>query len=388
MTVAGSNHSLTDVWCKPTATVNCSHVLASKWSKFGFLPTAQIGMIYFACAAVWFALIGIPNRRGRAWQLLPIAMTGAGLLGSAFFLFVMSRLPVWCTWCAAAHGANFLLFVFSIAGWFVATADGEPRPGLARVGAVVGASCMVGAIFLLGGAAYRQQQAAAQYQKLYAEIVNDVDYVVWRHATAPHFDIPIRSDDMAEGPADAAHTLVIFTDFECEACTLLHRNIKGLVSKFPDSLRIVFKHYPVCRSCNAHVDREFHFYSCDAAFAAEAARKVSDSDAALEYWDLLFRNANRLDESPYTELASRAKLNLTDFESARQGDDTRRRVQEDIELAHRLGVDGTPALFLDGRRLSQWGIVDTEIAGRPDTDATLRLWSILLGSPPAAKSPS
>ncbi|MCA9255311.1 MAG: hypothetical protein KDA33_06720, partial [Phycisphaerales bacterium] len=55
------------------------------------------------------------------------------------------------------------------------------------------------------------------------------------------------------------------------------------------------------------------------------------------------------------------------------------RVKEDIELGHRLGVDGTPAIFLDGRRLSQWGLYTTDPPGRPDAKATLRLWSTLLG---------
>lgn len=388
LTVAGTNRSMADVWCKPTATVNCSHVLASKWSKVGFLPTAQIGMIYFACAAAWYGFIGIPNRRGRAWQLLPIAITGVGLLGSAFFLFVMSRLPVWCTWCAAAHAANFLLFVLSIAGWFAAKGEGEASPKFAHVGAVAGMAFLIGVIVLLGGSAYRQQQAAAQFQELYADIVNDVDYIVWRHATSPRFDIPIRDDDLIEGPADAVHSLVIFSDFECEACASLHQNIAGLVASFPDALRVVLRHYPVCRACNPHVDRDFHFFSCDAAVAAEAVREVADRDVALKYWNLLFRNQDHLDENPYADLARDAGLNLSAFEAARSGDDARRRVQEDIELAHRLGVEGTPTLFLDGRRLPQWGIVDNRNRGRPDREATLRLWNALLGMQRTGQSPS
>lgn len=393
MTVAGSDRSVTDVWCKLTDGVDCSHVLASRWSKIGFVPTAQIGIIYFACAAVWFIIIGIPNRRGRAWHLLPIALAGCGLIGSGVFLFIMSRLPVWCTWCAAAHAANLAMFILAIVGWFVAAGEGEAKPTGARVGAVVGTSAMVGVILLLGGAAYRQQQAAVQFQRLYVDIVNDVDYVIWRHAEAERFDIPVGDDDMTFGRADAPHTLVVFSDFECDACAHLHResNIFGLVASFPDSLRVVFKHYPVCRECNRHVDRDFHFYACDAATAAEAARRVAPRDTALAYWRLLYENRSRFDENPYAYLAKEAKIDVSRFEEARRNEASRQRVETDIELAHRLGVEGTPTLFLDGRRLSQWRIVEKDRPAAIDRDASMRLWRTLLGvsaaSQPASDRP-
>lgn len=381
LTVAGSDRNITDVWCKPTATVDCSHVLASRWSKIGIIPTAQIGLIYFGCAAVWFTIIGIPNRRGRAWQLLPVLLLGCGLLGSAAFLFIMSRMPVWCTWCAAAHAANLLLFILAVIGWFVASGDGPAQPTFARVGAVAGTSLMVGIILLLGGAAYRQQQAAVRYERLYADVVNNVDYVLWKHDTASHHDIPIRDDDLIFGRDNVPHTLVVFSDFECDACAYLHRqtNLFGLVANFPGALRVVFKHYPVCRDCNPYVDRDFHFHSCDAAIAAEAARELGDHDAALTYWRLLYKNRKRFDENPYDQLAKQAKLNLTEFEKARHGETARRRVQDDIVLAHRLGVEGTPALFLDGKRLSQWRIMNSSRLTVVDKDATLRLWRRLLG---------
>ncbi len=380
LTVAGSDRAQTDAWCRPTAKVDCSHVLASRYAKFGFLPTAQIGQIYFACAAVWFAIVGIPNRWGRAWQLLPILVTGAGLLGSAFFLFIMSRLPVWCTWCAAAHGANLLMFALSVAGWFAATGEGDARPSLSRVGVGAGFTLSIGAITLLAGAAYRQQSAAGQCQRRYTEIVNDVDYVVWRHSVAPHTDIPVREDDMILGAANAPHTLVIFTDFECAGCALLHQNIAALSANFPGALRIVFRHYPMCRACNAHVDRDLHFFSCDAALAADAARATGDRDAASTYWNLLFASQDRLDQAPYADIARRAKIDVAAFEKAMKSDAALARVKADIELGRQLGVDGTPAIFLDGRRLSQWGLYKTDSPGKPDARATLRLWSTLLGA--------
>lgn len=380
MSIGGADRSATSVFCKPTATINCGHVLASRWATIGYFPTAQLGLIYFACILGWYALIGLPNRAGRAWQLVPIFVIGSGLLGSGGFLFIMSRLPVWCTWCAAAHVANLVLFLLSIVAWFVAANDKEAKPTGSRVGAVVGVLILIGLTFLLGSTAYRQQQVALQFQKHYLEIVNDVDYIVWRHASSPRVEIPIRDDDLRIGRDDAPHTLVIFSDFECDECATLHKesNIFGLAQLFPDSLRVVFRHYPVCRSCNKHVDRDFHFYSCDAAMAAEAAHRLGDREATLRYWRLLYQNRERFDENPYAYLAKEASLNVSEFESARRSDAVRRRVEADIDLAHSLGVEGTPTLFLDGRRLMNWRVGPGGPAGQDIKKATLRLWQTLL----------
>ena len=320
------------------------------------------------------------GRRGRSWQVLVILLNGLGLFGSGMFIFIMSRLPVTCTWCMAAHAMNFLLFALAMAAWFVSPRDDRaPRPTGARV-AGVSLTALAGlALLFVAGRAYTYQRAWVHFQRLYQEATNDVDYIAWRHASAPQQQVTVRPDDVRMGPANAPHTLVIFSDFECAACAQLHDNLDGLAGTFPDALQIVLKHYPVSRSCNPHVSADLHYFACDAATAAEAARMAGESDAVLRFWSLLFRNRGRLDERPYQSLAKRAGLNLSEFESARRSDAARERVAADIALAHSLGVEETPAMFLDGRRLGAWNIVTNDLSPRPNKAETRRLWERLLG---------
>ena len=44
-------------------------------------------------------------------------------------------------------------------------------------------------------------------------------------------------------------------------------------------------------------------------------------------------------------------LNLDRFEVYRRGDTALTKVQADIDLGIRLGVDGTPSVFINGRRV-------------------------------------
>ena len=71
--------------------------------------------------------------------------------------------------------------------------------------------------------------------------------------------------------------------------------------------------------------------------------------------DRLFENRKKLGTEIYRELAVRIGLDAERFLRDFEGDAVRRIVQQDIELAHELGVDGAPTIFLNGRRISAFG---------------------------------
>jgi protein-disulfide isomerase len=144
-------------------------------------------------------------------------------------------------------------------------------------------------------------------------------------------------------------------------------------------VRIVFRHYPLSSACNSKVGTEFHYFSCEAAQAAEAARQVGTPEQVLNYYRLLYANAARLDERPYEKLAAGAGLDAARFAAALRNDAGRDRLREDIALGERLAIDGTPALFLDGRRLRNWRITSGDTEVKVDQEKTLALWERLLG---------
>ena len=384
-------------FCAPGDHVNCDYVLSSRWARIGPLPTAALGVGCFAALTLWFLVIGVPNRAGRLWHLFPSILTAIGLCGSFWFVFVMAtRLPVWCTWCVAAHLVNALLFILTLATWPRASAatpaDQPPCPTSMRAVSVLAGSAAFFLFLLLAGFAYRNQLIARAFQLEYLDATNNIEYVAWRHAHSPLRDIPLRDDDAGFGSPDATFTLVVFSDFECVNCWDFHRNAVAMVSQFPGTLRLVTRHYPVSARCNPHVGSGLHYFACDAAFAAEAARATGSTKQWHDYLELLYKNRQRLDEAPYNELARQVGLDQAAFAAAMQSEEVRRRVEEDIDLAHRIGVERTPAIFLNGRTLANWRISTTDPKPRLDIEKTLALWEHLLGEtaalhrqPPPAK---
>lgn len=375
--------SFSERLCSPSAAVNCQDVLASRWAKVRGVPVAAVGAVYFAFVAAWFAVIGAPNHAGRRWAWLPRGVTLAGLGASVWFVFLLTtRLPVWCTWCMAAHAANLLLF---IAVWCVrpvAEADTPPYPSVRRVAVLGGvAFVLVGFAGLTGLAAFHQA-VSRLYRGKWLEAVNNADYIVWRLSAAPVQDIPVRGDEPMHGAADAAHTVVVFSDFQCPHCRMLDDALSQLAAVFPGRMRVVFRHYPLCADCNPRVTRDDpaqHRFACDAAQAAEAVRRLRGPAAAVAYHRKLFAAAESFAERPYARLLADAAIESVKLDAEMRSEATTSRIREDIELATRLGVNGSGVAFLDGRRLEQWQIMDARDPNRIDGPATRKLWERLLG---------
>ncbi|MBK8267340.1 MAG: thioredoxin domain-containing protein [Planctomycetes bacterium] len=382
MSNSAGNGSLVSSLCSPSARVNCEHVLASDAARIGPISSALLGVAYFAALLTWFVAVGLPNHKGRKWFLLPLAVVILGNLASLRFVYLMAAvLPVWCTWCVAAHVANALILLVMVfarprAGRGEA-GDALTFPSTVRAGIAAGSATSLALVILLAGIAIHHQVNSFRFQAEYLKLANDVDYIVWKHRTAPNIEFSVRPTDTVVGTEDAAHTLVVFSDFECAACAEFHRNAQSLVQSFP-GVRVVFRQFPMCGDCNPSVKQSFHPHACDAAMAAEAfAERTSDSRLRMQYMSRLFDSRARFAGKPYAALASEvAKMDQSAFKQAMQSDIVKRRVAEDVELGNRIGLEGTPAMFLDGRRLPTWRIVTPE--SKPDVPGTKKLWSALL----------
>jgi protein-disulfide isomerase len=158
-------------------------------------------------------------------------------------------------------------------------------------------------------------------------------------------NVPVDSRN-ARGPSDAPVTIVEFSDFECVHCAALHQALEETWLRSAGLIRIVFRHFPLDSACNPLVQSRFHPLACDAAVAAECA---GEQGKFWQYHDLLFENQKHLTPQRLRNFARDLNLDMGRFENCLQNPDTRRRVEDDVALGVKLGVNSTPTMLLNGR---------------------------------------
>ena len=111
-----------------------------------------------------------------------------------------------------------------------------------------------------------------------------------------------------------------------------------MLKKYPNKVKLVFKNFPI-RS---------HKYAVKAAAAALAADR---EEKFWEFHDMLFENYNRLNDQKIQEIAGLLGLDETEFKKQQQNPTVTERIRQDYEEGIRLGVRGTPTIFINGKKL-------------------------------------
>ena len=155
-------------------------------------------------------------------------------------------------------------------------------------------------------------------------------------AHAAQRSLAVEAADHVLGPDHAAVTLIEYGDFECPTCRMAVPAVKLLLDRFPNRVRLVFRHFPL---------EEAHPHALQAAEAAESAA------AQGRFWemhDLLFANQAHLKRRDLERYAAQVGLESVRFASEMNGHYYLQRVREHIDGGRRLHVRATPTFYVNG----------------------------------------
>ncbi|MGH9425481.1 MAG: thioredoxin domain-containing protein, partial [Terriglobia bacterium] len=189
-------------------------------------------------------------------------------------------------------------------------------------------------------AALRQQKWAVQ-RKMFLDMLRSQATLVDRLPPPPITRVEVSSDGApVRGKTDAAVTLVEFSDFHCPFCKRVQSTLNQVLAKYPEQVQLYYRHLPL-DSLHPQARR-----------AAEAARCAQDQGKFWEYHDVLFAQAPNAAEVDLKNYAAQVGLDSKEFTSCLFQSIHHAAVQRDLDEGSRLGVEGTPAFFINGRFLS------------------------------------
>lgn len=169
-------------------------------------------------------------------------------------------------------------------------------------------------------------------------------YATGGKAGAPAQEIIISEQDHVKGAAGAKVTLVEFADFQCPACAAYEPLVRQVVAENADTVQLVFRHFPLT---------QIHQNALLGSKAAEAA------GAQGKFWemhDVLFAKqlewSSALNARDYMMgYAQEIGLDAKKFAADLNNKSIEDRILAEYREGIRLGVQGTPTFFLNGKKI-------------------------------------
>jgi protein-disulfide isomerase/uncharacterized membrane protein len=292
----------------------CETVIASVYSDIRGVPLPVFGLVFYLLQlALWLGLQAI-SKHGLRLRLLD-AILGLAFAGATFSAGLMAVqfgvLHAFCPLCTASALTAGALLVAAIRArrrLLNGAADHSRAVALAFAGFAILSLGAFGAMYFASSTG----RGGVQLLEL----------------SAGH----------RIGPVDAAVQLSVFSDYQCEFCRKLAPDLKRLVDKFPGDLAITYRHFPLA----------LHPRAYPAATAAECA---AEQGAFAAFSEKLYAQDGALQESDFLSIASALGLDQARFLECLHSGRPEKTVEANLKDAERLGLEGVPVVFLNGRRI-------------------------------------
>ena len=152
-------------------------------------------------------------------------------------------------------------------------------------------------------------------------------------------DVPI-TGAAVRGSEKAKVTIVKFEDFQCPYCKTVQPTFHELLKRYDGKIRVVHKDLPL------------DAIHPQARPAAEAARCAGEQGKFWDYHDKLYANGAKFTAEELKSAAKEVGLDADGFEKCFASGKFKGAVQKDLLDGAQLGLNGTPAFFINGRELT------------------------------------
>ena len=369
--------------CDP-ANSGCEEVAASTWSTVGGVPLAAAGLAFFVSLGflLALALLGkapLSSRPGR----LALGLVGLALVVDLFLFGVQAfAIGSFCSLCIWTYGANGAAFFFLLPAR--RRAPGEPARPAERDPQFAVERFAVQAFWLAAGLV-----AAAVLvinDGLSDRAATSVDLSILGVRSAASEELPAELKDIArasrltpqgagflpqwrnpsfrqqrvqevsldglpvKGDPGAPVKIVTFSDFLCPSCRRFALAFDQYAAgPTGPHVALYYRSYPLDSTCAAHLPSVMHPGACNVARGGTCANLLG---GFWEYHDAVYRappNGPEVDD--VVRIAAGAGLDEAAFRACMAEPQAEAGLQSDIAEALRLGVTGTPSVFINGRKL-------------------------------------
>ncbi len=365
-----NGYQFEESFCSINQVFDCDSIALSSYSEIFNIPVPSLGLFYYLLFAV-FLLIqkkSIVNEKDLKKTAAIVFFYSWLALPSTLFLFSISSLYLKkvCLFCSLLYIVNILLCILSFLnpdrprGFFKGLIEGLKEFFKFFFSRSTKSSVFI-LISLISGYLiyitpqkilipyYFEPRLATMFDpKTFEPFIN-----LWKTAPVEKLKLNLEGEpskkDFSLGNSQAALTIVEFADYECPFCKIVGKRLKSILEDNPGKYRLIYKNFPLDKSCNRTMNNNKHQFACQAAMMARCAGMQSDqlfwkmNQALIELKDF---NATTLDQLPL-EIG----LNLDSYKKCLEQPEAKDKILEDIEEAINLNIKSTPTLFYNNKRI-------------------------------------
>lgn len=153
--------------------------------------------------------------------------------------------------------------------------------------------------------------------------------------------------DHVTGNADAKVTLFEYADFQCPGCAGAHKNTPTIQATYKDVVRFVFRNFPLV---------SIHPNALAASSAAEAAglqgKYWEMNDLLYNQRDIWVNASTDQRTATFESFATQLSLNTDQFKADLSSSKIQDKIQLDLAIGKKAGVDSTPTFFIGSTKVS------------------------------------
>ena len=348
--------------CSTLFNKSCDAALMSDYSSFWGIPLGGWGIIYFTMLGLFILLSQwLPDSLKGVMIQTGFWMSLVGIGFSVYYIFSMIKYPALiCPLCIVFHVLNFILFFLikrltglSFLDLTKNLWDSIKTFILGRSFNIASSQWMWLGLLLpvLAGLSIFQRVMLENLNQKIIQLSNvDPLKELETFDTVRIHPLSILPEDPIFGPLDAPISLVVFSDFQCSECAAFATNFKDLVNYNAPKLNIRFKYFPLSNGCNPLATSDMHPKACQAAYAAEAAHR---QEKYMPYHEALFEtNLQDSKSEVFIDIARSIGLDIEKFKLDFASESVHQKVADNVAEAIKLGVNSTPTVFLNGRKVT------------------------------------
>ncbi len=158
----------------------------------------------------------------------------------------------------------------------------------------------------------------------------------------------VKESDHKVGAGNKKVTVIEYGDFECPACGGFYPIMEQAREEYKDDITFVFRHFPLISSHK------------NAQAAARAAEAAASQGKFFEMYNQLYSTQQDWSsisnvQTTFDGFAQQLGLDMAKYKLDFASEEINNRIAADFESGKKIGVSGTPAIYINGKAISNPG---------------------------------